>query len=209
MKNKDLLIIGSGGHARVILETAALEGIATKGILDVNFSGDPETILGAPVLGNLNVMDSINPEEVYVFIALGGNSERRQISELISRKGFSSITLVHPTAIVSKSANLAAGTFVAAGAIINPQAKIGEGTIINTGALIDHETRIGKFSHIGPGTTVCGRVNIGANSFIGAGVTIIDKISIGESVTVGAGSVVIADIPSGTTNVGSPSRTIK
>lgn len=203
------MVIGSGGHARVIIETAQLMGEQLVGIIDVNFTGKEETILGVPVLGDLSALSDHRTADITVFIALGNNPDRRKVCETIRKQGFELSVLIHPSAIISESARIEAGVYVGAGAIVNPQAEISEGTIVNTGVIIEHETRIGAFNHIGPGSTICGRVTIGADSFIGAGTTVIDKLTIGDSVTVGAGSVVIRDLDSGSTNVGNPSRVVK
>ena len=199
---KELVIIGAGGHARPVVEIAQLNNINLVGIVDTNFSGNDERILGAKVIGGMDVLNNYDFNRTALFLAIGDNIERKELTESLINKGFEIMTLVHPNAIVSSSAELDSGVLVCAGAIINPLASVGIGTIVNTGTIIDHETQIGAFCHLAPGVKIAGRVKIGDQSFIGIGSSVIDKIQIGEEAVIGAGSVVIKNIPGKTRVVG-------
>lgn len=199
---KNLLVIGSGGHARTILEIALLNKYEVVGVIDVNYQGKEETILGTPVIGNLDQLTNYNTAETSVFIALGDNVEREEVMERVADSGYQLPSLVHPTAVVSESAEIGNGTAVCAGVILNPLAKIGRGVIINTGSIVDHETHIDDFVHIAPGVNIAGRVQIGRRSFVGIGSSVIDKITVGKDVVIGAGTVVLKNISDGAKVVG-------
>ncbi|MCP3898949.1 MAG: acetyltransferase [Desulfobacteraceae bacterium] len=207
--DKEFVIIGAGGHARVIVDTLLTMGFSLKGIVDVEYSGQKEKIMGYPVLGGLEFVEKFNPDEIVLSIAIGDNTQRRFQYDSFKQKGFFFPSMVHPAAIVSESSHISDGVFINAGAIINSNARIGENCIINTGSIIEHEVTIGEHCHICPGAKIAGRVNIGNNSFIGIGANIIDYIKIGHDVVVGAGSVIIDDIASESTYVGVPGRKIK
>ena len=207
--NKPLLVIGPGGHARVVIDAALESGFTLRGIIDPAFSGEEEQILGIPVLGNAELLNDFDPELFDIAIAIGSNQKREIWIQRVTSLGYNLPPIVHPTAIVSKHVNIGAGVFINAGVIINAMAKIGVGSIINTGATIDHDTSIGRAVHVGPGCRISGRVKVGAGTFIGTGSSIIDYINIGDEVMIGAGSVIIKDIESHATVVGVPGRKIK
>lgn len=206
---KNIIIIGAGGHARVIIDTAEQLNFKIKGIIDINFKNQDERILDYPVLGDFSVLQKIDPVNITAIVALGDIEKRAEYFHRIVKLGFSMETLIHPTAIVSKHAKIGKGVFVNVAAIINSAAIIKDNVIVNTGAIIDHETEIGEHCHIGPGVKIAGRVKIGHHSFIGIGTTIIDKITVGENVIIGAGTVVINNIYPYSTVVGVPGKRIK
>lgn len=203
-----LVVIGTGGHSRVVAETAQLLNYHIAGFIDLNFSGIKETILGIPVLGGLETLMSL-PSDFKYFVAVGDNSIRKQVFDDMVRKGNSPVTLIHPSAIISAEVKVGLGTIICAGCIINTKAQICENTIINTGSIIDHETVIESDSHIAPGCKIAGRTKIGKQSFVGIGATIIDQIELGESVIVGAGSVIISDVPANSKIVGVPGKILQ
>ena len=203
-----LIIIGTGGHARVVAEVAKFSDYEIKGFLDLNYSGEEELILGSPVLGGLEQLKYL-PSNITFFAAVGENDERKQVFDDMVDKGYLPITLVHPTAVIGQGVTIGQGTIVCAGTIISTNAQIGYNSIINTGVIIDHESVIGRDSHVAPGCKIAGRVKIGAGSFVGVGANVIDKINIGEKVTVGAGSVIIRDVPPYSKIVGVPGKILE
>ena len=203
-----MIIIGTGGHARVVAEIAKLSHYEIKGFIDLDYSGEDELIFGSPVLGGLEHIKHL-PSDISFFAAIGENAQRKQIFKQMIGEDFMPISLIHPTAIIGEGVEVGVGTLICAGSIISTNARIGENSIINTGVIIDHEATIGSNSHIAPGSHIAGRVKIGAGSFVGVGANVIDKINIGEGTTVGAGSVVIRDIPSNSKVVGIPGRILE
>lgn len=193
---KDLIVIGSGGHARAVIDTAKLNSLLNiTGVLDINFEENVnENILGVPVLGGMQYLKKINPGRTFVFLAIGDNKTRKFISSVIHEYGFRSINVVHPKAYISEFSTLGNGNLVGAFANIGPNSRIANYCIVNTLANIEHDVSIADFSQLGPGSVVCGRSSIDENVFIGAGSKIIDNISISAGVTVGAGAVVTMNI---------------
>jgi len=206
---KDLVVVGAGSHARVVIDTAELLNYNIIGIIDINYKGQDEEIIGYKVVGNFSELSHYNTKTTNVFIAIGDSGKRAYYFEKVRKMGFLVPNIIHPTSILSKHIKVGEGVFINAGTIINAKAEIGCNTIINTGVILDHEVYIGKHSHIAPGCKIAGRVKIGNYTFIGIGTAIIDKITIGNNVKVGAGSVVIRDVKSNSTMVGIPAREIK
>lgn len=205
---EELTIIGTGGHARVVIDTAELNGYRIHGLIDLEFTGREERILGHPVLGGPDLFEK-QAGATAVFVAVGDTCLRRIWFEKALKKELAVPTLIHPSAVISRHAALGVGVFVNAGVIVNAGAVIGDNVILNSGAVVDHESVIGDHCHIAPGVRIAGRVTIGAESFIGVGASVIDAITIGEAVTAGAGSVIIRDIPGNTTVAGVPAGKIR
>lgn len=209
MSNERFIIIGAGGHARTIIDCLKSSGKSIEGILDTDFKGVDEAIMGVSVLGSYEDLLSDYPSgSFYIALAIGDNEKRAEEFARLTELEYSLPALIHATSIVSESAQVGDASFIGLGAIIGPMANIGENVIINTGAIIDHESVVGPHSHICPGVRVAGRVNIGAHSFIGIGSSVIDRINIGEHVIVGAGSVVLDDIEDGAKVAGAPAGSL-
>ena len=211
MSKKEIFIIGSGGHSRVVIDTFNNKNFIIKGIIDLNYSklkSENEKILGFPVVGNVDYLKDINDEKVSIFFAVGDNKLRKKISSESIFKKFSHPSVVGKNTIVSEFTKIGIGTYIASGSIINSEVNIGNYCIINTGSIIEHEVSIGDFSHVGPGSKVAGRVQIGSNVLIGIGVSIKNDVKIGNNVTIGAGSVVINNIENNSKVAGVPAKDI-
>lgn len=206
-----LVVLGGGGHAKVVIDILqSYPSLELIGITDQNTERHGQEILGVPIIGD----DSILPELIdsgvsHAFVAIGGNSLRKELFEETVELGFRFANAVHPKAIISSSAKLGQGIAIMGGVTINTDCIINDNVIINTGANIDHECRIAKHVHIAPGATLAGNVTVGEGAFIGAGTTIIQGVCIGEDVIVGAGAVVLHDVAPNTTVAGVPAEVIK
>ncbi|MFK8038661.1 MAG: acetyltransferase [Crocinitomicaceae bacterium] len=201
IKEKEIIIVGAGGHARVVIEIANLLGYVVKGIIDLNFDGQSEIILGVNVIGGVDKLKNIS-KDTNIAIAIGDNKIRSKYVLALKKEGFSLPVLIHPAAIVSKTSVIGNGSLICAGVIITTEVKIGIGSIVNTGSIIDHESEIHDFVHVAPGVCIAGRTKIGRFTFIGIGSSIIDKIEIDENVSIGAGSTIVKNIPSNSKVVG-------
>ena len=205
----DLIIIGSGGHARSVIDTVTLnDKFNICGVLDINFEASSnEKILGFSVLGGLELLKSFSPKTTVIFLAVGDNETRKKISLLTEYNRFETTNIVHPQAYVSENALLGAGNFIGAFANIGAGAEIGNHCLMNTFSNLEHDVKVGDFCQFSPGSIVCGRSVISDNVFVGAGGIILDKISVSNGVIVGAGAVVTKNITDlNSTFVGVPAR---
>ncbi len=198
--SKPIVILGAGGHGKVLFDICRETERNTHGFLDTKVAGP---IHGLPVLGGDSMLDDSAFVAAYDFaIGVGERTIHKRLAGLISEKGGTLVTLVHPSAILSKSVKLGAGTVVMAGAVINIDARIGQNCIVNTRASIDHDCVIGNGVQICPGATLAGEVRCGEDAFIGSGATILPTIQIGARSFIGAGSTVNKNIPADKTVVG-------
>jgi UDP-perosamine 4-acetyltransferase len=206
MSSEAVVIIGSGGHAKVVIELIRAEGkYQIKGCTGLGESGF--VLNDVPILGTDSLLpDLLASGAKKAFVAIGDNHVRLRLLAQVSEAGFELINAVSPDAVVSHTAALGLGIAIMAGAIINASAEIGDGAIINTNAAVDHDCRIGSGAHIGPGSALAGNVEIGRESFLGAGTCVIPGVRIGSRVIVGAGSVVVRDLPDDVTAMGVPAR---
>ena len=206
-----LLLLGAGGHARVVAETALSTGRFTSiAFLDDRCSGLGELPdqLGWPVIGPFSAAHDhqICQQFQAALVAVGKAAVRLQWLPRLAAAGYELPVVIHPTAWISPSAQLGAGSVVFAQASIQAQAVIGSGAILNTGCSVDHDAQLGNGVHICPGARLAGEVQVGDRSWIGIGSSVIQQIRIGDDVTVGAGAAVVRDLPNGVTAVGVPAR---
>ena len=204
-----VIILGGGGHAKVLIETLRSSGIAILGITDADPEKYNNSVLGIPVLGDDSVVNQHSPESVHLVNGVGSVSithKRSTLFERFKHLGYSFATVVHPSAIIASDAVLGEGAQVMAGAVIQPGSSLGADTIVNTNATVDHDCEIGSHVHLSPGVTLSGGVRIGMGTHVGTGATVIQAIVIGTNCLVAAGSVVISNIDDGSTVAGVPAR---
>lgn len=198
-----LLILGAGGHGRVVADIAQ-----TLGWTDIAFLDDaadlPPPLPDCPVLGPLDRHLSLRTEFDAAIIALGNNALRQTWLRTLIEAGWTVPALVHPAATVSRHGVLEAGVTVCPGAVVGVLARIGQAAIVNTGASVDHDCVVGAAVHISPGAHIGGGTTIGDRSWIGIGAAICHGLTIGADTVVGAGAAVIQDLPSGVRAVGVP-----
>jgi UDP-perosamine 4-acetyltransferase len=207
----DVVLIGAGGHGRVVLDILRAAGVHKPiGFLDADPQLTGQTIGGLPVLGQINLLPKLKSQKVKgAIISIGDNSPRRRYFQKVADHGFELVNAIHPGSHVSSTVRLGRNIVIAAGAVVSTDAQLADGVIVNTSAVIDHECEIGRAVHICPSATLAGRVRVGDETFIGLGCNIIQCLKIGSHATVGAGAVVIQDVPDGATVIGVPARVIK
>jgi len=203
-----LLILGAGGHGKVVADTAAAGQWEKVAFLDDRHPS-LKTVLDWPVLGSIKDAEQFLQEYDGFCVAIGNNNLRTKLLKLYLDQGFSAPCLVHPTAYISPSAALSPGCVVFAQGVVNPGTHVGAGSIINTGASVDHDCALGEGVHLCPGVRLAGEVSVGQQTTLGTSVAVIPQINIGSHVIIGAGSVVVTDIPNHSTAVGVPAKVIK
>ena len=204
MKNGNL-IIGAGGHSKVIADAMLCNGMNIMGFLDDNPLLIGQRVSGFPVLGKVENWPEF--DVVKLVLGIGDNSIRRLIVQRLEHEGSPIWAIVtHPAATIANSVKIGAGTVIMAGAIVNPDTTLGQHTIVNTGATVDHDCSIGSFAHISPGAHLAGNVNVGDDALLGIGCSVIPGCRIGEGSVIGAGAVVVSDIPPGVIAKGVPAR---
>ena len=152
-----ILVLGAGGHARPVIEALRAMGLEVAGLLDDAPRGP---VLGVPVLGPLGSMATHGAQAAA--IAIGDNAARARLGTACRAVGLALPPVIHPAALVSPAARIAAGAQVMARAVIGPEARIGELALVNTGAIVEHDCEVEEAAHLGPGAVLCGGVRVGA-----------------------------------------------
>jgi len=205
---ESLFIYGASGHGKVVADILiARSDSRLAGFLDDRAELLGATLLGFPVCGDgFWLQQEAGKMRVAVALGVGNNSARKQLALKCLAWGVELVTLVHPTASVSASAQLGSGTVVMANAVINPGAKIGSGVIVNTAAVVDHDVEIGDFAHVSPNAAMGGASHLGMLAHLGIGAVVNHCVCIGAYTVIGAGAVVVRDIPDRVIAFGVPAR---
>ncbi|CAB3758474.1 transferase [Burkholderia sp. MSh2] len=210
---ENIVIIGSSGHAKVVIDIVEQAGrYRIAGLID-SFRPRGEETLGYPVLGaERDLPDLVDVHGVAgLLVAIGDNHAREKVTADLAARvpGLPCVSAVHPGARIGKASTIGAGTVVMAGAVINPCSTIGDGCIVNTHASLDHDGVMEDFSSLAPGVVTGGNCRIGRGAAIGLGAMLRHRISVGEHSVVGAGSVVLRDVEPYTVAYGNPARRIR
>lgn len=178
---KKVIVIGASGHGRVIGDIVKASGDVLIGFLDDDSSKD--NIIGP-------IKDAANYSDVEFVIGIGNAKTRERISKM----SLNWYTAIHPTAVISDSVKIGAGSVVMPNAVINNSASIGSHCIINTASVVEHDNYIGDYVHISVGARLGGSVTIGNRTWIGIGSTVSNNICVCDDCMIGAGSVIVSNI---------------
>lgn len=198
-----VILLGGGGHAKVVMDCLRAAGTRILGILDDRLATG-STVLGVPVLGALR--DHEKYAEHPFLIAIGDNGARQRIAEELPLRW---ITAIHPSACVSPYAAVGCGTVIMPRAVVNAGAVIGAHCIINTGAIAEHDDRLEDYVHLSPASALGGTVSVGRGTHIGIGAVVRNNTRICGGCVIGGGAVVAADITEAGTYVGVPARRLR
>jgi UDP-perosamine 4-acetyltransferase len=210
--SKPVLILGAGGHAKVLIEALMQSGADIAGIADQDPAMVGAKLFNVPVIGGDDIVSEFPPGEIALVNGLGSIGfpvRRTQLFELFREKGYCFATVIHPSAVIASDVVLDEGVQIMAGAVIQPGCRIGRNAIINTRASVDHDCIIGHDVHIAPGVTLSGGVQVGDRVHIGTGAIVIQGIVIGNNSLIAAGAVVAANILADTKVRGIPAKEFK
>jgi acetyltransferase EpsM len=205
--NNILVIWGTGGHGKVVLDVARSTGRFERILF---FDDDPRrvdsTFCYCSIIGGTESLNSLNGNAFIV--AVGDNRARSKCFSSALEHGLVPAVLVHKTSVVSSSASIGRGTVVMPDVVVNADAVIGENCIINTGAIVEHDCQIANHVHISPRVVLGGCVCVKSFAHIGIGAVVLPGATVGEESIVGAGAVVLREAPARSTSVGVPARTL-
>jgi sugar O-acyltransferase (sialic acid O-acetyltransferase NeuD family) len=199
-----IIVIGGGGHGRVVIEALLRGGATVIAVIDPDRRIAARLPANIPWLGGDDALASYPPSRYRLANGVGGvgEAQRRRLFEIFRQAGYAFAPVQHPAAVVALSGVvLGEGCQIMAGAVIQPGAQIGADAIINTRASIDHDCVIGDHSHVAPGAVLCGDVIVGEDTHIGAGAVVIQGVRVGRGCVIGANAIVLRDVPDGVTMV--------
>jgi sugar O-acyltransferase (sialic acid O-acetyltransferase NeuD family) len=195
---KPVVILGGGGHARVVIDALRCAGHTIAGVIDPKPEVAQTLPSGVTWLGA--DLSKVRAGEVQLAIGVGSldvgvKNPRPRVFQEAKAGGFLILSFKHPSAIVAGDVELGEGSQIMAGAILQPGLRTGVNCIVNTGARLDHDCRLGDHVHVAPGVVLSGTVDIGTGSHLGTGAIVIQNIKIGAEAMIAAGAVVSRDVP--------------
>ena len=208
------IVVGAGGHGRVVADLARRCGLELMGYVDSDRAriGNVDS-LGTRVAFTLDDLIGTSSTQradlksVQLLLGIGDNSARWGVFESIEHLCHEA--LAHPDATVAESARLGTGSVVLARAVINADVVIGKAVIVNSAAVIEHDCVLSDAVHVSPGAILAGGVRLGHQAWIGAGAVVLPGVTVGERAVVGAGAVVLNNVPDGCTVAGVPARVLQ
>lgn len=213
MSNQKVIIVGSSGHSKVIIDIFEKENkYQIVGLLD-SYRNIGEETLGYKVIGNEEDLSDLlsKNSNCKLFIAIGDNWIRNKVMnkiiDIVPKIDFAST--IHPSAQIGKNVQIGQGVAIMAGAIINSDTNIGDFAIVNTKASIDHDSRMLKFSSLAPNVTTGANVSIGEFSAISIGATIKHGILVGNHSVIGAGALLMKNCADNLIMYGVPAKAIR
>ncbi len=207
---RSVIVIGGGGHAKVVIEALRAGAVEILGVTDDNPDRLDVAISGVPILGTDAEIGNHPTESVDLVIGIGSPlSLRRDVFDKYRGRGYRFPTVIHPAAIIASGTEIGDGTQIMAGSVVQPGTTIGVNVIVNTRASVDHDCRIGDHAHVAPGAVLCGGVTVGTGAHVGAGSTVNENVEIGAESVVASGAVVIGAVAAGRTVAGVPAEETK
>lgn len=207
MTTRKVVVVGAGGHAVSLTETIIAAGFEIVAFTSSHSTRDE--LFGIPVYAKAPTSTLVS--DAALAIAVGDNSTRARLWEDLTREFHVDRfpTFVHPSASVSRYADLGPGTAVLQGAIVGSSARLKIGCIVNSGSIIEHECTLGDFASMGPGSAIGGRACLGDRVALGMGAVVKHGLDVGRDTVIGAGSYVHTDIPEKVVAFGSPARIVR
>lgn len=200
-----LAILGASGHGRVLADMAELIGWQTVIFFDDAW---PKITYNShwPVAGNSDDLLNRLSDFDGVIVGIGNSSIRLAKQTLLTSHCAPLISLIHPSAQISRYAHVGTGTAIMAGATVGVDCTIGDACIINTQASIDHDCELANGIHISPMVALAGGVSIEQGAWVGIGASVRELITIGSGAIVGAGAVVVKPVLPKTCVIGNPAK---
>jgi len=212
---KRIYILGVNGNARDVLETIALVRTVDPnfpepgGFLDDRLA--PGTLVqGVPVRGSIETASKIVDA---CFVNAIGSPESYALKPAIIKKAgvplSSFLSVIHPSAVISSSAQIGQGSVILSNTSIGSGVKIGNHVMVLQNCIVSHDSQIGDYSVLATGVCLSGDVHVEPGAYLGSHCCIRGGGNVGAGSLVGMGSVVVKDIPAGQVWCGNPARYLR
>ena len=207
MEQKPVILIGGGGHAKVLADTLRLLEIPILGIVDPQLSHSP--FFDIPCLGSDEAVFDYSPDKVNLVNGIGSVcslANRKRVYEKFKHHHYTFQSVIHPSAVIASQVQLGEGVQLMAGSVLQVGVHLGNNSLVNTAATVDHDSQVGHHVHIGPGVTISGSVLVQDEVHIGCGAVIIQQMTVGFGAVIAAGAVVVSHVNSKVLVQGVPAK---
>lgn len=206
-ESRPLLVLGTREISAEIADVATQAGYRVEGFVEnLDRTRCADNLAGLPIRW---IDDVAALADTHLAVLGIGTTKRGTFAAQAADLGFDFATVVHPSANVSPTTQVGAGSIVSAGVCVGAHTTIGNHVFLNRGCLVGHHTRLDDYATVSPGAIVSGLCHIGVSAFIATGAVVIDRVSVGERSVVGAGAVVTRDVPERVQVIGVPARVVK
>jgi sugar O-acyltransferase (sialic acid O-acetyltransferase NeuD family) len=201
------VIVGAGGFGREVLSWALDCHEAGRLPPVGGFIDDQEEAMAGFDVPRLGPISDYSPAPGDRFVvAVGKPSSKRKLVEMLSDRGAEFATLIHPTAVVTRSASLGEGVIMTPFTMANPNAVLERFVTLISFSGLGHDARAGEFTTISSHVDVTGFAELGRDVFVASGARILPGVKVGDGATIGAGAVVIRRVKPGATVYTEPAK---
>lgn len=207
-QKQDVMVVGAGGHAKVVIDILRAAGFHIAAVFDDAASRRGEAFRGSTIVGSTADIPGYAAQNglTAFVVAIGDNPTRLALGDKLEGAGLRAVSAIHPSALLAPGVSLGGGAVVMAGVCINADATLGRHVVINTQATVEHDCVLADGVHIAPGATLCGGVQVGACALVGAAAVVIPLLHIGAYAQIGAGAAVVEAVPEHARVSGVPAR---
>lgn len=208
IKNR-LILVGGGAFARELINWVEDlvdlgKSIPVSGFLDEDPKALEKFGYLTSYIGTTSAYKPLSGDQL--LMAIGDPKSKKILYEELKSKGASFFKLIHPSAVIARTANLGEGVVVCPQAFISANAKVGTLCAINGNASVGHDVQLGSFSTLSSHVDLTGWVQIEECAFFGSGSRVLPKVKIGSGARIGAGAVVIRNVAADTVVFAPPAK---
>jgi sugar O-acyltransferase (sialic acid O-acetyltransferase NeuD family) len=192
-----LILVGAGNFGRELInwayDVAAQGGAAFAGYLDMN----PDPLAGsAYALPWLGTPDDYAPAPGdRLVLGIGDPAGKRAVVEALRAKGARFASLIHPTAVVARTATLGEGVVLCPHTLVSADCRVGDFVAVNVMSSIGHDVVVGAYSTLSGHVDLTGFVQVGEACFFGTGARVLPKVKVGKGAKIGAGATIMRGVP--------------
>jgi sugar O-acyltransferase (sialic acid O-acetyltransferase NeuD family) len=209
MISSRFILVGCGAFARELINwvddlVELGRSIPLTGFLGENseaFDGLPYAV---PYLGT--IQSYTHQAGDLLLMGIGDPKVKKALYGELKAKCALFASLIHPSAVIAKTAKLGEGVVVCPHAFVSADAVVGELCAINGNSSVGHDVRLGSFSTLSSHVDLTGWVQVEECVFFGSGARVLPRVKIGYGARIGAGAVVMRTVPADTVMFTPPAK---
>lgn len=192
----NIIIVGAGGFGREVYcwvkDTFSNKEFKLKGFISNNPRDLDNFDIDAPIIGNEHIYE-IQDKDRFIF-AIGNIDLKKRIVTNLKNKGAKFLTLIHPTAVVTKSAKIGEGVVICPFALVSHNVELDDFVMMNFYSSCGHDAKVGKYCILSPYATLSGFSILEDEVFLSSHATVTAHRRIGYRSKISANSVAMYDV---------------